>query len=162
MPTLESRVVDALRRERLTLACAESCTGGLLGARLTRVPGASDVFLGGVICYHDDVKTELLGVDRETLRKEGAATREIAKAMAEGARQLLGADVALGITGFAGPHVPPGAELGRVHIAVAHWGGIEPHDLRFPDEREKVREGAVEESLRLLLEAVDRVARAAR
>lgn len=160
MPTPESRLVDALRRERLTLACAESCTGGLFGARLTRVPGASEAFVGGVIAYQDEVKADLLGVDRETLRTKGAVTREAARMMAEGARQRFGADVAVSITGFAGPSVPPGGELGRVHIAVAHWGGIESHDLHFPNDREKVREGAVEEALRFALEAVERVAKA--
>lgn len=160
MPTLESRLVDALRRERLTLVCAESCTGGLFGARLTRAPGASDVFLGGVIAYQDGVKADLLGVDRRLLQAKGAVTREAARTMAEGARQRLAADVAVAITGFAGPSVPPGGELGRVHIAVAHWGGVESHDLHFPDDREKVREGAVERALEYLLEAVERVARA--
>jgi nicotinamide-nucleotide amidase len=154
---LETRVVDALRSHGLTLACAESCTGGLFGARLTRVAGAGDVFFGGVICYQDAVKAELLRVDRETLARHGAVSREVARQMAAGARELFAADLAVSITGFAGPSAPPGGELGRVHVALAHWGGIESHELHFPDEREKVREGAVEEALRFVLEAVPRV-----
>lgn len=157
---LEGRVVAALKERGLTLACAESCTGGLFGARLTRVPGAGDVFRGGVICYQDDVKADLLRVDRKVIAEQGAVSREAARQMAAGARELLGADVAVGITGFAGPDVPPGGELGRVHIAIAHWGGIESHELHFKDDRETVREGAAEESLRFLLGAADRAARA--
>lgn len=158
--TLEARVVDALKKENMTLACAESCTGGLFGARLTRVPGASDVFEGGIITYQDRVKATLLQVSGKLLAERGAVTGEAAKQMAEGARELLGTDIAISITGFAGPKVPPGGELGRVYIALAHWGGTEVHDLHFPDQREKVREGAVEEALHYILDAIPRVIKA--
>lgn len=154
---LEGQVVAALKQHGLKLACAESCTGGLFGARLTRVPGAGDVFLGGVICYTDDVKADLLHVDRRTLREKGAVTRDVAQQMALGARELLAADIAVSITGFAGPSVPPGGELGLVHVALAHWGGLEAHELHFADDREAVREGAASEALRYVLDAVPRV-----
>ena len=142
------------------LAVAESCTGGMLGARLTRVPGAGEAFLGGVITYQDEVKADLLRVDRRTLEEKGAVTREVAIMMAEGARELLGADVAVSVTGFAGPNVPPGGELGRVFLGLAHWGGVEVHDLHFADDREKVREGAVERALEYILDVAPRAAKA--
>lgn len=157
---LEERVVETLRRHSLTLACAESCTGGLFGARLTRVSGAGDVFRGGVISYQDDVKAGLLGVDAKLLEEKGAVTREAALQMATGARELLGADIAVSITGFAGPKVPPGGELGKVFIALAHWGGAEVHELHFKDDREAVRQGAAERALEYVLALAEKAAKA--
>lgn len=153
---LAQRLIDALHRKKMTLACAESCTGGLFGARLTEPAGASGAFLGGVISYHDDVKAKVLRVDAQTLEKKGAVTREIAAQMATGARTLLGADVAVSITGFAGPKVPPGGELGLVYLGVAHAGGVEVHELHFPDDRAAVREGAAEAAMEYALAVVER------
>ncbi|HUR68521.1 MAG TPA: CinA family protein [Candidatus Thermoplasmatota archaeon] len=158
--SLEERVLEALRREKLTLACAESCTGGLFGARLTTPSGASDVFQGGVICYQDEVKAAILHVDRKLLAEKGGVTAEAARQMATGARELLGTDIAISITGFAGPKVPPGGELGRVYIGVAHAGGVEVHELHFPDAREAVRAGAAERALEYVLDVVPRAAKA--
>lgn len=158
--TLETRIVEALRKDGLWLACAESCTGGLFGARLTRVPGASAVFRGGVVSYQDDIKSDILQVPRAILSKSGTVSRDVAHAMATGARELMSADIAVSITGFAGPSVPPGGDLGRVYIGIAHWGGVDVHDLHFPAEREKVREGAVEEALEFVLAAIPKVSRA--
>lgn len=158
--TLPARLVQLLRDHKLSLSCAESCTGGLLGARITSAPGAGDVFRGGVISYADGVKSQLLGVDADVIAQNGAVHREVARAMALGVRELLGTDLGVGITGFAGPSVPPGGELGRVHIALAHWGGVESHDLHFRDDREAVREGAVDEAMRFLLDIVPRAAKA--
>lgn len=157
---LEERVVATLRRRSLTLACAESCTGGLVAARLTRAAGASDVFRGGVVAYKDDVKASLLGVDAKLLAQRGAVTREAALQMARGARELLGADIAVAVTGFAGPSVPPGGELGLVFIALAHGGGDEVHELHFKDEREAVRAGAAERALEYVLAAVEKAVKA--
>lgn len=156
---LEGRVVHALQENGLTLACAESCTGGLFGARVTRVPGASTAFRGGLITYSDGMKADLLRVDRKHLEGDGVVSRDVASQMAAGARELLGVDIAVAIVGWAGPIAPRG-ELGRVHIALAHWGGTESHDLRFREDREAVREGAVEEALRFVLEAIPRAVRA--
>lgn len=158
--TLASRAIDALRRGSMTLACAESMTAGLFGARITGEPGASDVFVGGMIVYTDGVKTELAGVDPALLEKEGGVSAPVARALAAGTRERLSTDIGLAIVGFAGPNVPPGGELGRVFIALDHWGGTEVHALQLPGDRERVRESAVEEALRFVLDAAPRVAKA--
>jgi PncC family amidohydrolase len=97
------RIGDRLRNRQLTLAVAESCTGGLLGDMITDVPGSSDYFLGGVLAYSNQVKQSLLGVLAETLETHGAVSPQCAAEMAQGARRLLGSDVALSVTGIAGP-----------------------------------------------------------
>ncbi|HEY6379470.1 MAG TPA: nicotinamide-nucleotide amidohydrolase family protein [Candidatus Dormibacteraeota bacterium] len=97
------QVGQALRQAGLTVAVAESCTGGLLGAALTATPGASLYLLGGVVAYADAVKVALLGVSEELLAAQGAVSEAVARAMADGARRLLGADIGLGVTGVAGP-----------------------------------------------------------
>ena len=96
-------VLDLGRERGLTIAAAESCTGGLVSARLTAIPGASEVFVGGVVSYADEVKESALGVPREILERHGAVSAETAKAMAEGVRERLGADVGVAVTGVAGP-----------------------------------------------------------
>lgn len=120
---IEAQVGELLRRHALRLALGESCTGGLLGHRLTNVPGSSDYFLGSVVAYSNSVKERVLGVRPETLRDQGAVSRETALEMARGARSLLGADLGLAVTGIAGPG---GALLGKpvgltwVALASAH------------------------------------------
>ena len=133
--TLEVRVGDLLRRRGLTLATAESCTGGLLGHRLTNVPGSSDYYLGGVISYSNAVKVAILGVDAETLAREGAVSEVVARQMARGVRRLLRADIGIGITGVAGPGGgSPEKPVGLVYIALSGpWGEhcercLWPHD----------------------------------
>jgi nicotinamide-nucleotide amidase len=96
-------VLDKCRVLGLTLAVAESCTGGMLGERITSVPGSSDVFRGGVIAYHNDVKREALGVVQEDLKAFGAVSEQVALQMATGVRNKMGADIGLSITGVAGP-----------------------------------------------------------
>lgn len=154
--SLEERALRALKIARWTLATAESLTGGLVAARITRVPGSGDAFLGGVVTYHDDAKVELLGVDRKLLREKGAVSREVARQMAEGARERLGADVAVSLTGFAGPDVPPGGEMGLVYVGVASWQGVEVHEMRFGPTRDDVREQAVEAALGFVLKVCER------
>src|SRR3954470_24622056 len=100
---LAAVVLENLRSRELSLAVAESCTGGMLGERITAIPGSSDVFLGGVIAYHNDLKRELLGVTAETLEKFGAVSEEVALQMASGIRGRLGAAIGVSITGIAGP-----------------------------------------------------------
>ncbi len=163
--TLESVVGDLLRRAGRTLTAAESCTGGLLAERLTRVPGSSDYFLGGAVVYTDALKTQLLGVSEELLAAHGAVSEPVARAMAEGVRRALGSDYGVGITGVAGPGGGSAEKpVGTVHLAVAGPGaGTEPgtavvhRQVRFPGDRERVRwqssQLALEMLRRLLLAA---------
>lgn len=119
--TLEEAVVNKLREQRQCVATAESCTGGLLGSRMTDIPGSSDVYIGGVVSYSNALKMNLLGVPEETLNRVGAVSEETARAMAEGARQNFGADWGIGITGIAGPG--GGTEdkpVGLVYIALSN------------------------------------------
>lgn len=103
MPSLEADIGELLRARHLSLAVAESCTGGLVGHRLTNIPGSSEYFLGGLIAYANAAKQSLLGVPAETLAAFGAVSAEAARAMALGARRALAADLGLAVTGVAGP-----------------------------------------------------------
>ncbi len=155
--TLESTVGLRLKKKRLTVAVAESCTGGMLGARLTTVPGSSAWFQGGVIAYDDSVKTRLLGVSAALIRKHGAVSAECAEAMARGARKAAGADIGVSITGVAGPGGGTKAKpVGLVHISVYGPGAAlraRRHDIHGP--REAVRARAAGAALALLKEALD-------
>ncbi|WP_254952796.1 MULTISPECIES: competence/damage-inducible protein A [unclassified Cyanobium] len=136
--SLASVVLAELRRRGESLAVAESCTGGGLGAALVAVPGASEVFLGGVIAYANAVKQDLLGVPAELLDAHGAVSDPVAEAMAAGARRLTGATWALAVTGIAGPGGgSPEKPLGLVHIAVAGPDGIHSEAVRFGRGRER-------------------------
>ncbi len=154
---LEVEIGELLRERGLTLAVAESCTGGLLGMRITEVPGASQYFLGGVIAYSNAVKERVLGVPKAVLAGEGAVSPGCAGAMAEGVRQLLQADLALAITGIAGP---AGGTLekpvGLVYIALAHPQGVEVECHAFRGSRQGVRWSATEAALALLRRFLDR------
>ncbi len=121
---VEEIVLDLCRQRGWTLATAESCTGGLIGARLTEVAGASDVFLGGVIAYSNEVKEKQLGVPNDLLREHGAVSAEVGAAMAAGAREALGADLAIADTGIAGPGGgTPQKPVGLVFLSVdGPWG----------------------------------------
>jgi nicotinamide-nucleotide amidase len=144
-------VLRLLRERGLTLATAESCTGGLVAARLTDVAGSSDVFLGGVVAYANDVKAEALGVPAATLERHGAVSAETAAAMAEGARRRLGADVAVSITGIAGPGgATAGKPVGLVYLHAAGPRGKRALRLDLPGDRETVRLRAAVASLHLV------------
>ena len=118
--TLERQVVAALKARSATLAAAESCTGGLVAKRLTDVPGASAVFLGGVVSYTNQVKNHVLGVPASLLEAYGAVSEPVARAMAEGVRRLTCADLALSVTGVAGPDKDDrGHDVGTVYIALS-------------------------------------------
>jgi PncC family amidohydrolase len=125
---LEGYVGQLLMAHHLTLATAESCTGGLIGQRLTNVPGSSAYFPGGIIAYSNDSKEKLLRVNHATLDTHGAVSAETAREMAQGARQVLGADIAVSVTGIAGPDGGTVEKpVGLVYIAVAaeHFERVE-------------------------------------
>ena len=150
---IEAEVGEILRKRGLTLAVAESCTGGLLSSLITDVPGSSDYFRGGVVAYSNEVKERVLGVPREILETVGAVSPECARAMAEGVRRLLNADLALATTGIAGPTGgTPTKPVGLVYIALAHPGGIEVREHRFVGSRRGNKCSAAHGALELLLD----------
>ena len=141
------------RLEGKTLVTAESLTGGGIGAVLTAVPGSSAVYKGGVISYTDEVKHELLGVDEEILRRYGAVSLWTAGAMASGVRKLLKADVAVSVTGLAGPGGDEfGHEVGTVFIGFENQAKSIAKEYRFTGDREAVRRQTTRAALELILE----------
>ena len=143
-------VVSALRARHLTIATAESLTGGLLCAALTDVPGASSVVRGGVVSYATDLKAALLGVDAELLHAKGAVDAEVARQMAQGVRRLTGSDVGVSTTGVAGPDPQDGQPVGTVHVAVAGPGSIEVSSLLLSGDRAEIRRATVDHALRMV------------
>lgn len=152
---MEKRVIEKLRERGLLLATAESCTGGLCAKRLTDVPGASQVFCGGVVSYTNDVKMRLLGVKEETLSQFGAVSGETAREMAEGARKATGADVAVSVTGVAGPSSDEmGNVVGTVFIAFSSEQETVSEKLQLSGDREKIREQSVNAMLWLAMRKI--------
>ncbi|HVW82166.1 MAG TPA: nicotinamide-nucleotide amidohydrolase family protein [Mycobacteriales bacterium] len=147
---LASSVLAMLRGRGETLATAESLTGGLVGAAITAVPGASTVYRGGVISYASEVKQSLLGVPAEVLAERGAVDPEVAAAMAEGARTRLGATWGLGFTGVAGPEPQDGKPVGTVFVALAGPDGPSVVSLLLSGERDVIRVASCREGLRAL------------
>jgi len=149
--SVEEHVLALARARGWTIATAESCTGGLVAARLTRVPGSSESFLGGIVAYADAVKTGELGVPEALLGEHGAVSAEVAEAMADGARRRLGADLGVAVTGVAGPG--GGTEekpVGLVHIHVSGPDGSRARTLDVPGDREQVRARATVTALHLM------------
>lgn len=145
-------VLDAARAKNIRIVTAESCTGGLIAGLLTEIPGSSDVVERGFITYSDDAKQDMLGVSAELLRKHGAVSEEVARAMAEGALRHSRAQLAVAVTGIAGPGGGSAEKpVGLVYVAVADSGGISTHEYHFGDiGRTEVRLSTVEEALLLL------------
>jgi len=143
--TMESVVIDMLRDRGLSLGIAESLTGGLMGTRFTSVPGASDVFRGSIVSYASDVKFSVLGVPEGPV-----VTAQAAQAMAEGARRVLGADVALATTGVAGPAEQEGQPVGTVFLGLAMDGASEAQQVKLPGDRQRIRQYAVISAVNLL------------
>ena len=143
--TMESVVLDEMRRRGLTLGLAESVTGGLVSARLTGVAGASDVLRGSIVSYASEVKYDLLGVGDGPVVSEQAALE-----MAEGARRVLGSDVGLALTGVAGPAEQDGMPVGTLCVGIVDAERFDVDDLRLPGQREQMRQFAVISSLDLL------------
>lgn len=148
---LEEVVGRLVMQNSLTLALAESCTGGLIAARLTSIPGSSDYFLGSVVAYHNQIKKKVLGVPATTLEAHGAVSRETAVAMAEGVRQLTGADLGLSVTGIAGPGGgTPAKPVGLTYIALAAPDGTCCREFQFLGSRQAVRLGAANAGLNMI------------
>ena len=136
-----------------TLATAESCTGGMIGAALTAVSGSSSVYKGGIVCYTNQVKSELLGVSTKLLESVGAVSGLVAEAMAVGARKALKADVAVSVTGLAGPGGDEyGNPVGTVYIGYTDGVHTLTNHFLFSGSREQVRCQAVEAALKMILE----------
>ena len=151
--TLEEQIGALLKAQGLTLATAESCTGGLLGHRITNVPGSSAYYLGGVIAYANQAKEALLGVRPKTLLAHGAVSAETAQEMAHGARERFGADVAVAVTGIAGPTGGTADKpVGLVYIALAAPDGERWERHLWSGDRLENKELSAEAALRLLLD----------
>jgi PncC family amidohydrolase len=150
--TLERRVGEALRARGWTVALAESCTGGLVGHRLTEVPGSSEYFLGGVVAYAYDAKERLLGVRHQTLYDHGAVSRETALEMAHGARVAFGADVGLAVTGISGPGGGmPDKPVGLTWIAVSTRTNDLAEQYQWQGDRASNKANAADAALQLIL-----------
>ncbi|HEY2821002.1 MAG TPA: competence/damage-inducible protein A [Candidatus Acidoferrum sp.] len=138
--SLEEVVAHELTANGATISAAESCTGGLLAQRLTSIAGSSSYFLGGVVCYSNELKTAWADVPPEMILGKGAVSAEVAVALAEGIRRRVGSTIGVGITGIAGPG--GGTEekpVGTVFVAISYPGGVKERGLRFPGERENIR-----------------------
>ena len=137
---LEEVVAQILTMNGATISAAESCTGGMLAQRLTSIAGSSSYFLGGVVCYSNELKTAWADVPAELIKTKGAVSGEVAIALADGIRRRAGSTLGVGITGIAGPG--GGSEekpVGTVHVAISHAGGVKERGTRFPGDREAIR-----------------------
>jgi nicotinamide-nucleotide amidase len=138
--SLEEVVARILTMNSATISAAESCTGGLLAQRLTSIAGSSSYFLGGVVCYSNELKTAWADVPPEIIKTKGAVSSEVAIALADGIRRRTSSTLGVGITGIAGPG--GGSEekpVGTVHVAISHAGGVKERGVRFPGDREAIR-----------------------
>jgi len=153
---LAAVVLDLCRQKKVTLAVAESCTGGMLGERLTGIPGSSDVFLGGVIAYHNDVKKDLLEVKAHDLDKHGAVSEQVALQMAAGIRARTKADVGVAVTGIAGPGGgTPEKPVGLVWVAV-HASEAKARRFHVGGDRAEIRQRAAQAALEMVRRALSK------
>ena len=153
--TVAEKLVELYKSSGKTCATAESCTGGGIGAAITSVAGSSEVFLGGIISYANEVKRDVLGVAAQVLDEYGAVSSETAAQMAEGARRLTKADVAVAVTGIAGPGGGSAEKpVGLVWFGLATADGVRTEKAIFPGNREKVRSATVTHALGMLTTAI--------
>ena len=149
--SLEQVIGNQLRESNITLAVAESCTSGIIGTRITNVPGSSDYFLGGVLCYSNTAKENLCGVSRGTLEKHGAVSTETAEALAQGVRRALGSTIGLSVTGIAGPGGGSTEKpVGLVYLGLSDGKRSITHRRIFPGDREMIRKRAAAYALTCL------------
>jgi PncC family amidohydrolase len=157
--SVEIKVGELLRSLNLKLAVAESCTGGLVGHRITNVPGSSEYFIGGVTAYAYEAKVKLLGVSWDTLGRHGAVSRETVLEMARGACSALEADIGVSVSGIAGPGGGmPEKPVGLTWIGLSAGDFEEARSFVFPGDRVQVKEQAAEQALQMLSEYLERVA----
>ena len=155
MEKIEKAVVRLLTRRKKTLALAESCTGGFIANQITNVPGASKIFLGGVVSYSNKAKQKFLGVRGATLAKHGAVSEAVAVEMAWGARKHFGADFAIAVTGIAGPSGgTKNKPTGTVFIAITGTQGVLVARQFYPFGREKFKKTTAQEALKMLTNTV--------
>jgi PncC family amidohydrolase len=155
--TVPEDVLRALRARELTLAVAESDTGGLLLDQLTSIPGSSAVVLGGVVAYHDELKRSLLGVSADVVRDRGAVSPEVAEAMALGVRRLASADVGLATTGIAGPGGATDSKpVGLAYVAAVSQAGSLVREYRWNGDRADNRASSAAAALALLVELLEK------
>jgi nicotinamide-nucleotide amidase len=150
MSDLSAKVIDLLRERRETISCAESITGGALTAALVSVSGASDVLLGSIVAYSKEIKISQLGLSAELINDKGLVSKEVAIAMAKGARQRLGSSWAISSTGSAGPTALDGSSPGEIWIAILGPDRQESVKFSINGARQEVISGAVESALTLL------------
>jgi len=152
---METTLVERCIEKKMTLAVAESCTGGMLGARIVDVPGASQVFKGGILCYADEVKRDLLNVSESVLEEEGAVSGTCAEAMAQGVRKLLNVDLAVSITGIAGPSGATAEKpVGLVYLCAATEEAVFSQGFKFEGTRLEIRRQAVDAAISMLLKVI--------
>ena len=155
LEALAGEVITAATAKGLKLSTAESCTGGLIAGTLTAVPGSSEAVEGGIVSYSNEVKAQVLGVPETTLARHGAVSSEVVLAMAEGSRATCGTDVAVSVSGIAGPGgAVPGKPVGTVWFGLARAGCTESFEQHFDGTREEVRAASVQFALTLLLSAI--------
>lgn len=152
--TLEESVIQMLKERELTLTTAESLTGGMVAARITNVPGASEVFKQGIVTYSNRAKRKLLDVKKSTLKEYGAVSEKTAKEMAKNGAFITGADVCISLTGIAGPGTEEDKPVGLVYMACSYNNKITVREYHFKGERAKIRENAVVKALTLLRECI--------
>ena len=151
-----SRLGDLMRRRHLTVAVAESMTGGLLAAALADLPESSQRFLGGVVSYRADTKMEVLGVPADVIASNGVVSRPTAQLMAEGARRIFQASLAISVTGVAGPEQQEGKPVGLTYIGVSLDGRTEVREYRWPGGRAANRVASVEAAIDLAADLLER------
>jgi PncC family amidohydrolase len=147
---------ELLRARGLKLATAESCTGGLIASRITDIPGSSDYFLGGIVAYSYEAKVELLGVSWDTLKQFGAVSRETVLEMARGVRKALGAELAIAVSGIAGPGGGlPNKPVGTTWIGLSASDGDRAELFQFQGDREQNKASAADRALEILIKHLD-------
>ena len=149
-------IAEILKKEKLTIATAESCTGGLIGHMLTNIPGSSEYYKGGIIAYSNEAKIHFLCVRKETIDKYGAVSEQTAHEMADGAKRRFDVSLAISTTGIAGPAASEKKPVGLVYIGLANPYGVEVKKFRFEGNRLENKENFAKAALNILLEYLKR------